>query len=193
MPTTNAEKSILNSILNFAGGKSLTHECIDCVFYITLFDHLLENTLAVHRAGYSSVAAFPIRAILSIPSSLYRHGSAAKQHEKNSKVGNAIPIHASNSDRLPLVVASQKLQRCVNAKQPRMTRIKASAELKLALFPNSLAATLRGFTFYLADPTARLRRFTQIQIRKARHGEWSRGDASDIDGLSREAETSGNE
>jgi hypothetical protein len=30
-------------------------------------------------------------------------------------------------------------------------------------FPNSLAATLRGFTFYLADPRARLRRFTQIR------------------------------
>jgi hypothetical protein len=38
-------------------------------------------------------------------------------------------------------------------------------------FPNSLAATLRGFTFYLADPPARLRRFTQIQISKAHHGE----------------------
>jgi hypothetical protein len=34
-------------------------------------------------------------------------------------------------------------------------------------FPNSLAATLHGFTFYLADPSARLRKFAQIQIRKA--------------------------
>src|SRR6476659_332935 len=32
-------------------------------------------------------------------------------------------------------MTSQKLQRCVNAKRPRMPRIKASAELKLALFP----------------------------------------------------------
>jgi hypothetical protein len=32
-------------------------------------------------------------------------------------------------------MASQKLQRCVNAKQTRMTPIKTSAELKLALFP----------------------------------------------------------
>jgi len=67
MPTTNAKKSILNSILNFVGGKSLTHECIHCQFYITLFDHLLENTLAVRRAGKGSVTAF---SILSIPSSL---------------------------------------------------------------------------------------------------------------------------
>ena len=67
MPTTNAEKSILNSILNFAGGKSLTHERINCVFYITLFNHLLENTLAICRAGNGSVATF---SILSIPTSL---------------------------------------------------------------------------------------------------------------------------
>jgi hypothetical protein len=63
MPTTNAKKSILNSILNFVGGKSLTHECIDCVFYITLFDHLLENTLAICRAGKGSVAIFSILSI----------------------------------------------------------------------------------------------------------------------------------
>ena len=37
MPTTNAEKSVLNSILNFVGGKSLTHERVDPLFYITLF------------------------------------------------------------------------------------------------------------------------------------------------------------
>ena len=67
MPTTNAEKSILNSILNFVGGKSLTHERVDRIFYITLFNHLLENTLAVCRAGKGSVATF---SILSIPASL---------------------------------------------------------------------------------------------------------------------------
>jgi hypothetical protein len=66
MPTANAEKSILNSVLNFVGGKSLTHEGIDCHFYIALFDHLLENTLAIRRAGTDSVPAF---FILSIPSS----------------------------------------------------------------------------------------------------------------------------
>jgi hypothetical protein len=63
MPTTNAEKSVLNSVLNFAGGKSLTDQCVDCVFYVTLFDHLPENQLAVDRAGNSSVAAFPVRSI----------------------------------------------------------------------------------------------------------------------------------
>ncbi len=31
-----------------------------------------------------------------------------------------------------------------------------SKDLKLTRFPNSLAATLRGFTFYLADPTRSL-------------------------------------
>jgi hypothetical protein len=67
MPTTNTEISILDSLLNFVGGKSLTHECIDGVFYITLFNHLLENTLAICRAGKGSVATF---SILSIPASL---------------------------------------------------------------------------------------------------------------------------
>ena len=31
------------------------------------------------------------------------------------------------------------------------------ADLKLAPFPNSLAATLRGFTFYLALPISSIR------------------------------------
>ena len=64
MPTTNAEISILNSILDFVGGKSLTHERVDRQFDITLFNHLLENTLAICRAGKGSVATF---SILSIP------------------------------------------------------------------------------------------------------------------------------
>ena len=64
MPTSNAEISILNSVLNFAGRKSLTHQRVDCHFYITLFNHLLENTLGVCRAGKGSVATF---SILSIP------------------------------------------------------------------------------------------------------------------------------
>ena len=67
MPTSNAEKSILNSVLNFAGRKSLTHQCVNCHFYITLFDHLLENTLGICRAGKDSVATF---SILSIPARL---------------------------------------------------------------------------------------------------------------------------
>jgi hypothetical protein len=45
MPTRNADKSILNGILNFVGRKSFTDECSDCQFYITLFDHLIENAL----------------------------------------------------------------------------------------------------------------------------------------------------
>ena len=32
-----------------------------------------------------------------------------------------------------------------------------TADLKLAPFPNSLAATCRGFTFYLADPISSIR------------------------------------
>ena len=67
MPTTNAERSILNSILNFVGGKSLTHERVDRQFDITLFNHLFENTLAICRAGKGSVATF---SILSIPARL---------------------------------------------------------------------------------------------------------------------------
>jgi hypothetical protein len=67
MPTRNAEKSILNSILNFVGRKSLTHERVDCHFYITLFHDLIENTLGICRSGKDSVAPF---SILSIPPSL---------------------------------------------------------------------------------------------------------------------------
>jgi hypothetical protein len=63
MPTTNAEQSILNSILNFAGRKSLTHEYSDCQFYITLFDHLIENTLGICTPGKDSVASFSIPSI----------------------------------------------------------------------------------------------------------------------------------
>src|SRR5882757_6655904 len=58
MPTANAEISILNSILNFAGRKSFTHQCVNCHFYVTLFHHLLENTLAVCRAGKGAVEIF---------------------------------------------------------------------------------------------------------------------------------------
>jgi hypothetical protein len=38
--------------------------------------------------------------------------SAAKQHKRNSKVGNPIPAHDPNPDRLRLPLASQKLQHC---------------------------------------------------------------------------------
>ena len=64
MPTTNAEKSILNSLLNFAGRKSLTHQCVNCHFYITLFHHLLEKTVGYLPCWKGSVATF---SILSIP------------------------------------------------------------------------------------------------------------------------------
>jgi hypothetical protein len=66
MPTMNAEKSILNSILNFVGGKSLAHERVDRIFYVTLFNHLIENTLAVRGTGKGSIAL----SILSIAASL---------------------------------------------------------------------------------------------------------------------------
>jgi hypothetical protein len=67
MPTRNAEKSILNSLLNFAGGKSLTHECVDCHFYITLFDYPIENALGICWPETDPVAPC---SILSIPTSL---------------------------------------------------------------------------------------------------------------------------
>src|SRR4029077_1443593 len=67
MPTTNAEISILNSFLNFVGGKSLTHECVDCIFYMSPSNHPIENTLCVCRSGKGSVATF---SILSIPARL---------------------------------------------------------------------------------------------------------------------------
>jgi hypothetical protein len=70
MPTRNAEKSILNSVLNFAGGKSLANECSDCQFYVTLFDHLIENTLTICGAGKDPIATFSILAIASISPSL---------------------------------------------------------------------------------------------------------------------------
>src|SRR3954464_11157299 len=119
MPTANPEKSILNSVLNFAGGKSLTYQCVDRIFNVTLFDHLLENTLAICRAGKCSV---PTLSIFAISPSLQRQCSTAKQQKKTSKVGNASSVHDANPDRLRLTVASQKLQRCVNARQPRITR-----------------------------------------------------------------------
>ena len=109
MPTMNAEKSILNSILNFAGGKSLTDECVDRVFYITLLNHLIENTLAVCSAVNSSVGALTV---LSIPAGLQRHCSAAKQHKENTKAGQEIPVHGPNRDRLRVAMASQNLQDC---------------------------------------------------------------------------------
>src|SRR3954465_15063002 len=123
MPTANAEKSVLNSILNFAGGKSLTYQCVDRIFNVTLFDHLPENDLAVDRAGNSSVAAFPVCSVsvLSVPPSLQPQCSTAKQQKKNSKVRNAIPVHGPNRDRLRLLMTSQKLHRCVIARQPRIT------------------------------------------------------------------------
>jgi hypothetical protein len=62
-PRPNAEKSILNSILNFARRKSLTQQCVNCHFYITLFHHPFEATLGI-RPGKNSVATF---SILSIP------------------------------------------------------------------------------------------------------------------------------
>jgi hypothetical protein len=36
------------------------------------------------------------------------------------------------------------------------------ADLKLAQLPTSLAATHRGFAFYVADPTNSIRRFSRI-------------------------------
>jgi hypothetical protein len=67
MPTRNAEIPILNSILDFLGRKSLTQQCVNCHFYITLFDHLIENTLGICWPGTDSVAPF---SILSIPPSV---------------------------------------------------------------------------------------------------------------------------
>jgi len=49
--------------------------------------------------------------------------------------------------------------------------------LKLARFPVSLAATRCGFTFYRADPSARL---TTIALGGS--GEWSEPGGRDIDG-----------
>jgi hypothetical protein len=106
-PGTNAEISILNGILNFAGRKSLTQQCVNCHFYITLFHYLFETTLRSCGPGKDSVATF---SIVSIPPSLYRHCSAAKQHKNNPKIANSILVHDPNPDRLRLGMASQKLQ-----------------------------------------------------------------------------------
>jgi hypothetical protein len=62
-PITNGEISILNSMLNFAGRKSLTPQCINCQFYITLFHHLFETTLGLCRPRKDSVAPFSIPSV----------------------------------------------------------------------------------------------------------------------------------
>ena len=49
--------SILNSVPNFVGGKSLTHQYPSCQIYITLFHHLLETTLGTFRLRNAPVAA----------------------------------------------------------------------------------------------------------------------------------------
>ena len=49
-------------------------------------------------------------------------------------------------------MTSQKLQRCVNAKQPGMTRIKTSAELKLARLPLCLALPIAPLSFISEIP-----------------------------------------
>jgi hypothetical protein len=90
MPTRNAEISILNSLLNFVRRESLTRECSDCQFYITLFDHPIENTLGICRLRKDSVAP---SCIFFITSRLYPRWSTAKQHKKNPKVGNPVPVH----------------------------------------------------------------------------------------------------
>jgi hypothetical protein len=59
-PGTNAEKSILNSILDFAGRKPLTHQRVNCHLYITLFHYLFETTLRIGGPGKDSVATFSI-------------------------------------------------------------------------------------------------------------------------------------
>jgi hypothetical protein len=92
MPTTNAAISILNSILNFIGRKTLTNECIDRHFYITLFHHPIENTLSFCR---------PLR--------LQLHGSAAKQHKKNPKVCNQFPVHDPIHCQAALAFGKSKL------------------------------------------------------------------------------------
>src|ERR1700747_3180219 len=66
-PRTDAGISILDSVLNFAGRKSLTDQCVNCHFYITPFHHLIENTLGICCPGRELVAPF---SILSIPPSL---------------------------------------------------------------------------------------------------------------------------
>jgi|SRR6185369_1844051 hypothetical protein len=83
MRTGNADQSIFNSLLNLAGCKSFTDKCVDCHFYVTSFYHPIENTLRISLRGN----------IFSITPRLYPRWSATKQHQKNPKVDNPIPIH----------------------------------------------------------------------------------------------------
>jgi hypothetical protein len=62
-PRTNAFISILNSLVNFTGRKSLTPQCVNCQFYITLFHHLFETTVGLCRPRKDSVAPFSIPSI----------------------------------------------------------------------------------------------------------------------------------
>ena len=54
----------MNSLLNFAEVNPSPMSVLIAIFYITLFNHLLENTLGMCGAGKGSVAIF---SILSIP------------------------------------------------------------------------------------------------------------------------------
>jgi hypothetical protein len=130
-PRTNAKISILNSILNFAGRKSLTQQCVNCQFYITLFNHLCETTVGICRPGWDSVGTFSIR---SIPPRLYRHCCAAKQHKKNPKVGHPILVHDPNPDRLRLAMASQKLQHCIKSPKSADNSAPPAARKILGIF-----------------------------------------------------------
>jgi len=90
MRTGNAEQSIFNSLLNLAGRKSFTDKCVDCHFYVTSFHHLIENTVGISLRVNTSITPF---CIFSITPRLYSRWSATKQHQKNPKVDNPIPIH----------------------------------------------------------------------------------------------------
>jgi hypothetical protein len=59
-PGTNPEKSILNSILNFAGRKPLTYQRVYCHFYITLFHYLFETKPSMCGPGIDSIATVSI-------------------------------------------------------------------------------------------------------------------------------------
>jgi hypothetical protein len=81
MRTGNADQSIFNSLLNLASRESFTDKRVDCHFYVTSFYHPIKNTVGISFH------------IFSITPRLYPRWSATKQHHKNPKVDNPIPIH----------------------------------------------------------------------------------------------------
>jgi hypothetical protein len=102
----NPDISILNSAPNFVRGKSLTPQYSNCHTYITLFYHLIETTLGNFQFRKAPVAA-RLRNHIGTTRKFSR--SAAKQRERDPKVGNPITAHDPILTTTRALLAIQKM------------------------------------------------------------------------------------